>query len=687
MSFSLLTPLALALGALVAGPILAHMAQQRPSQRMAYGAMMLIRRLVRRLEKRRRLKDRWLLALRILAVLAMVLAAARPELSWPETSPSFGGSGAVVLVMDDSMSMGMVSGGRTLMSRARERAIALVRSLPDGAQVGLVRIGGEARRVTAALTTDHAAILADLESMEAGYGRTDLRGGLLQARALLEGTPGEVVVFTDEAGPNVVSGAAGELRRLIELGASVIPEVVLPSQVANVAVVSAEYGDGPEGGSVDVRVHNFGEADIELPATVGLPDGSEITAFLELAPDASVDEAFTVPQTVPGGVAWVRVGDEALPGDNARYFHLPRVGASRVMVIDGDPGPTPTRSEVYFLERALAPWGGRRGGVLPEVRSPPGLAELDPEVHRVVFLANVADLSAHAATLTDFVRGGGGLVISLGDNVTADRYNGALRDLLPAKLDKPRDLVDLGARDGVPLELPDLEMDLFAPFAESGRAGFTRIAARRVFGLVPYEETGWDGDGDGVRTLLRYEGGTPALVERRVGRGRVLLWTSTVDLGWCNAPLQAAFMPFVQRLVGVLGGEAGGGAEQLSVTVGEPTQVRLPVVGLEPQVTGPDGVAVFAELIRQEELEVRFVPRLPGAYTVGVEGEPPLARVAVNTPLEESDVRTGEALTEVQAEIDPSRFVRRAELGRGALALALFAVLAQALLAARGRAS
>ena len=63
-------------------------------------------------------------------------------------------------------------------------------------------------------------------------------------------------------------------------------------------------------------------------------------------------------------VWWARVEDAHLELDDTRYFHLPRVGASRVMVVDGDPGATAMASEVYFLERALAPWGGSRGRCL-----------------------------------------------------------------------------------------------------------------------------------------------------------------------------------------------------------------------------------------------------------------------------------------------------------------------------------
>ena len=53
----------------------------------------------------------------------------------------------------------------------------------------------------------------------------------------------------------------------------------------------------------------------------------------------------------------------------------------------------------------------------------------------------------------------------------------------------------------------------------------------------------------GAQVLARFDGGAPALLERRVGTGRVLLWASTLDLSWSDFPLKPVFLPFVHRAV------------------------------------------------------------------------------------------------------------------------------------------
>ena len=50
-----------------------------------------------------------------------------------------------------------------------------------------------------------------------------------------------------------------------------------------------------------------------------------------------------------------------------------------------------------------------------------------------------------------------------------------------------------------------------------------------------------------AQVLARFDAGAPALIERQVGTGRVLLWMSTLDLSWSDLPLKPVFLPFIHR--------------------------------------------------------------------------------------------------------------------------------------------
>jgi hypothetical protein len=593
--------------------------------------------------------------------------------SWPGGAASFGGSGRVVVVVDRSLSMSLVDGGTTMLQRAREDAARLVRGLDPGVLVGLVVFDDEALRLTPGLESDHDRVASQIEAIEPTSGASNLRAALLDARRLLASQPGEVVVFTDEAGPRVVADAEAEIGRLVAAEAAVVPRLFAGDPPRNVAVTDAAYGDGLEGGQVTVRLTNHGPDPTEVPCEVTLPDGQRIPIFVDVPPLGEAEERITIPTEAKGGVGEVRCDDPDLPLDDARFFHLPQVGASRVLVVDGDPGDTPVRSEVYFLERALAPWGGK-SDVHIDVTTPTGLADLDPARHRVVFLANVGDPRPFGPRLVEFVRKGGHLVLTGGDNVTADRYDAALGSVLPATLRGVRSVADAG-EEGVTIVPPDVDRPLFAPFKRAGRGAFARIRGHTMLTFDPYVDVE-----DEIETLLSWDNGMPALVERRIGAGRVVVWTGTLDLGWGNLPLQSVFMPLVQRLVSWLGGEAGLGAARVSGTVGQPIVLELPDLAIEPVVRTAAGADVRSRI---ENDRLVFVPPAPGAYRVEVESAPPLAWIAVNTDPEESDVRPYGSIAAVEREIAPELLTRTAHLGRPLLGAALVLLLLQSVLAAR----
>lgn len=688
MSFAFLVPAALGLLALTFGPVIAHLTRQAIREQRLFGATLLLDRLVSRLERRRQLADRALLFARMLVVGLVLLAAAQPELQWPETRSELGGTGRVIVVLDNSMSMdqrGLADGGldasRSAFDLARAAAVSAVRALPAGTRVAAVLTAPAA--VLAPLTAGSAADVDSVAGLIGSASRTDgagdLHAALVLVRSMMQGEPAEVVIFTDEAGPGQVAACEEDVQRILAVGGAVVPRVYSPASPANIAVADATYGEGLEGGTVRVSLVSYGAQAREITTTLTLPgDGagktSAMTSFVTVpamteAGPGTTEVQFTVPRQVEGGVARVTVDDSDLPADNVRVFHLPRIGASRVLVIDGDPGSTPTRSETYFLERALAPTGLGRPAV--DVIAPAGIAVLDPTVHRVVWMANVADPAPLVPRLTEFVRKGGGLVLGMGENVAVDRYNVAMDALLPLVLRKVRDQVDSGGTEGVPLSTGE-RSDLLAPFDRTPGA-FSRVHARRVMTVeAPV--------GSEVEVLLRWEGGLPALVRRQVGVGQVLLWTSTLDLGWGNFPVQACFPAFVERVTSVLGGQTVGDGAAVSGIVGESVSVPVAADAPELELTGPDGKLRAAE---RSGATLHFVPDTVGAWRVSAGEADRVAAVAVNTPVAESDVRHDGSIAERQAALAPDRMLARLHLGVMLVGLAAALLLAVTLWAAR----
>jgi hypothetical protein len=90
----------------------------------------------------------------------------------------------------------------------------------------------------------------------------------------------------------------------------------------------------------------------------------------------------------------------------------------------------------------------------------------------------------------------------------------------------------------VALSPTDPRHPVFRPFGSlSANLGQVRFA--RAWRVAP----------DGWEVAARFTDGNPALVERREGTGRVVLFASDLDRQWNDFPLHPAFVPFIIETV------------------------------------------------------------------------------------------------------------------------------------------
>jgi hypothetical protein len=148
--------------------------------------------------------------------------------------------------------------------------------------------------------------------------------------------------------------------------------------------------------------------------------------------------------------------------------------------------------------------------------------------------------------------------------------------------------------------------------------------------------------------LARFDDGAVALAEHRVGRGRVLVWASSMDGIWNDLPKQAVFLPFVHQLTQYAGAyrarrsvyEVGDAVDLMAATAARRsvTDSAAPTAGTEAYVAvAPSGTRI--RVGGGEGTVSALLPRESGMYEVrraGAPGELPRL-VAVNPPGRELD--------------------------------------------------
>jgi hypothetical protein len=583
-----------ALAALI--PIAIHLLQRRRPRPLPFPAIELIRRSHQRNVRRLRLKRILLLAARTLLLLAIPLALARPrfETAAAQAAAAPGGPAATALVIDASLSMSYVDGsGDPLLERARADARKILAGLGPDEPVTVVPCDGTPA-VPAAPAFDRGAARRAIDGIGGTERPADLAACLgAAARALGESTVAgkRIYVFTDltaaawrlDAPPPTVTTPQGEVRPEVT-----VVDAARGEALPNVAITSLEVGPapeiGPRGRSFRFTVRNFGgEAVANLPVELVVGETVVAKSFVDLPAGGGTEK--TLAYRFPSGGAYVgevRLAADGLRADDARAFAALVPRDLRALVVDGAPSPVRFRDEAFFVEAALA-----RGGASP-VQSRTVDAETFPTVDLggidLVLLLNVrAPEPEVAARLRAFVEGGGGLFVSVGDNVDADAYNAVLGSLLPLPLHLVKEAAGRGAAGAPPARFGKLDEDhpILRVFAGEGRDGLLATRTSRYFLLQP----GREGQ---ARAIASYDDGAPALVERSVGKGRVLLYTSTVDRDWSDWPIQTSFLPTLQLAAGYLSRSLEERPPAPTV-VGAPHSLEAPEGTRIDGVVGPDG--------------------------------------------------------------------------------------------------
>jgi len=257
--------------------------------------------------------------------------------------------------------------------------------------------------------------------------------------------------------------------------------------------------------------------------------------------------------------------------------------------------------------------------ITPRVTPPKGFRGTDLDNIDVVVLANVASLSpAQANVLQTFVEGGGGLLITMGDQVEIDTYNRLFNGLLPKPLRSVKQLANPDDPDA-PIKVTRFDR---AEYTHPALAAFALPGGDALQKVMVYTYTLVQPSAQSKgRVLVAYADGAPALLERSVGQGRVMLLTTTIDRDWTGLAIRKSFLPLIRRSLRYLSRSIGGGETQASV--GQPHRLRFDTTPIRVVVTQPDNerlVLSRAELETMGDVPV-VTPTQRGVYGVAVQDE------------------------------------------------------------------
>lgn len=454
----------------------------------------------------------WLLLLRLLAAACVIVALADPLLG---KSPPIAGSGPMILFIDNGWTaaanwearLAVISDVlRTVTKQGRAVAIVPTADAPD---VSLMDAGKAARiaqalapepwlpdraRAATAIATAKFASRPDIIWLSDG-----IEDGTANATAARLAGAGTLKIYADGVGKG--------------------PLALLPPT------------SDPRGFDVAIlRANAEGERNGDI-AALGSHDEVLASARFRFANGASRATAHIVlPMEVRNETVRIAIANT----DSAGAIQLlGGSGAHRAVGIvsaRGNETEQPLLSDLYYLERALAPYADVRKGTIGDL--------LAGNIS-VLILADIGKIAGvDHDKIARFVAGGGLLVRFAGQRMTA-----GTDDLVPVKL-------RVGGRylGGA---LAWAEPQKLAPFSDASPfAGLTipnDVSVTRQVLAEPSVELS-------DHTWARLADGTPLVTARAQGKGWIVLFHITAGPNWSSLPLSGLYVDMMRRLMALSSG-------------------------------------------------------------------------------------------------------------------------------------
>jgi len=604
----------------VAIPLAIHLSRRQKAEKVVFSTIRFLKQTPKKMILFQQIRQWLLLLIRAAIIALLAVAFARPFLSQAVSEHAGWSPRSVVILLDTSMSMRYGD----VFDKAKKAVLALLDSFHGGDEAALITFSDGTQKATE-LTTDLTQLVTFVRNVDSpGFKSTGYLPALRLADQILRSAryPDKTVVLVSDFQRRAVGDldtpwrlSPGVAFEGINIGDQentnlAVTEIKLPARLVR---GQAEY-------VILARVRNLGTQPLtETRITLNIDEKTVETQKIDLTDKSEAIATFRT-QFRERGMhrGAVTVEDEFFAPDNTFYFTVNVLRPLAVLSILDAAAAKAHAGEIRWFESALG-IGDESPFHLDRVQPNEITTDMLQRYHAVVLL-NVSGLDpAQVARIAAYLEQGGSLLIAPADRVAARTFNRLFQGLTPAALDKKHiaDSGDFLSIAGVNRRHPIIKS---LGLGESGDLGAARFHGHWSTKPAP-----------GSDVILRFDNGQAALLEKRVGQGRVLLFTSSLDTQWNNLPRQGLYVPLVHETLRYLGLYE---EKKPSYMVGEPVRLRLPA-GNAVRVIGPNGAEAILTSATAQEVFFRSTDR-PGFYDVRGRQEQDI--LAVNVSPVESDL-------------------------------------------------
>lgn len=523
-------------------PVLIHMLNLRKLKRIDFSTLTFLKELQKNRIRKIRLKQWILLALRVLVILFLVMAFARPSIK----GIAIGGTSSAakttaVFVLDDTFSMSVVDAGGSYLNQAKSEIHEILKQLQDGDDVAMVLVSGENGN-DIRTSGNIAAFEKEVDGVKISGASGVLNDAVIKAAKILDRSKNfnkEIYILSDFQAGRLSGG-----EKLPDLG-QVLND--------NVRIYTVDYSGGD---IFNLGIENFKsdnqifelDKPVNFTVTVTNYSGRRVNnavvslylngvrssqQSLTLNPGASGEiKMQAVPKSTGYIDATAEIEDDDILQDNKRYLNFFIPDQIPVIFFSGNPGDT------RYVKLALTA-GEEKSLIKITSKDISQLSSVDLSRFSVVLIAGAGGLSG-TERLKNYLNSGGGLFLMPGEKTGADEYNNFL-----GGLNLPRVTGVYGKINSTENPVSFDKIEFAHPVFSDIFAGGTRREIESP-DIYHFFKISTEGRGTNIISLMD---GSSFLSEYRAGTGKILLMNTAPLLGWSDFPLKGIFVPLVNKSV------------------------------------------------------------------------------------------------------------------------------------------
>ncbi|MGE5862101.1 MAG: BatA domain-containing protein [Ignavibacteria bacterium] len=531
-------------------PIVIHLFNLRKLKKIDFSTLAFLKELQKNKIKKIKLKQWLLLALRVLIIIFLVMAFARPALR----GVAIGGTTSAakttaVFIIDNTFSMSVVDAKGSYFNQAKETIKELIKQLQEGDDAALITIAGSDNEGMNS-TNNLADFRSRVEQTEISYASGFLHDALIKASKIVSASKNfnkEIYILSDFQSRRLArEGSLSDLSELLDEKVKIYSLNYSGKEIFNFGInnikINTQIFEKDKPVSFDITAENYSKQTAE-DAVVSIFINGERSA--QQSADIQAGESARLTMEAPikntGFInVYAEMQDDEIIYDNRRYTNLFIPPEISLIIFTDD------AEDASFISLALTV-AENENPVKVTIKNTNQISSTDLSQYKAVFLIGIKNADGFEKFKT-FLNEGGGLFIMPGKNTEEGEYRSKTQLL---KLPQIKGTVGTKNQQASSYVFENVEYEhpLFQNiFANEEKGNNKETGLKKIESPQIFYHFKITTEGKG-RNIISLNDGTSFLSEYKFGKGKILLMNTAPVLEWSTFPIKSIFVPLINKSV------------------------------------------------------------------------------------------------------------------------------------------